>query len=113
MGAAERSLALAGGCVGLGTLNVLAKKRPGVAAAVWASRRGDGLTAADVAKFNEQYPALEVRHTEAFHDRYLVLDGEVDYRVGASVKDAGRKAFGVDRLGDAALVEAVLSQLRG
>ena len=113
VGSAERSVVLVDGYVGLGTLNVLAKKRPGVAATVWASRRGDRLTAADVETFNEQYPTLEVRHTEAFHDRYLILDGEVGYHVGASVKDAGRKAFGVDRLGDAALVEAVLSQLRG
>ena len=113
VGSAERSVVLVDGYVGLGTLNVLAKKRPGVAATVWASRRGDRLTAADVEKFNEQYPTLEVRHTEAFHDRYLILDGEVGYHVGASVKDAGRKAFGIDRLGDLALVEAVLSQLRG
>ena len=113
VGSAERSVVLVDGYVGLGTLNVLAKKRPGVAATVWASRRGDGLTAADVAKFNEQYPTLEVRHTEVFHDRYLILDDTVGYHVGASVKDAGKKAFGVDRLGDRALVEAVLSQLRG
>lgn len=113
VGSAERSVVLVDGYVGLGTLNVLAKKRPGVAATVWTSRRGDRLTAADVATFNEQYPTLEVRHTETFHDRYLILDGAAGYHVGASVKDAGRKAFGVDRLGDTALVEAVLSQLRG
>lgn len=41
-GAAERTVVLVDGHVGPGTLNVLARKRPGGTATIWASRKGDG-----------------------------------------------------------------------
>lgn len=41
----------------------------------------------DVGNFNSQYPTLAVKYTRAFHDRFLILDRETAYHVGASIKD--------------------------
>lgn len=78
---------------------------------LWAKEHGDRLTEGDVATFNAQYPTLEVRHTEAFHDRYPILDGAIGYHIGASIKDAGKKCFGINLMWDGAMVESVLERL--
>ena len=52
----------------------------------------------DVEKFNAQYPALAVRFSEKFHDRFLILDDEELYLIGASLKDLGRKCFAFTKL---------------
>lgn len=111
VGKAEREIVLVDGYVGLGTLNILAKKRDGVVVTLWAKEHGDRLTESDVATFNAQYPTLEVRHTEAFHDRFLILDGTTGYHIGASLKDAGKKCFGINFMQDEAMVESVLEKL--
>ena len=111
VGTAEREIVLVDGYVDLGTLNILAKKREGVVVHLWAKEHGDRLTEGDVATFNAQYPTLEVRHTEAFHDRYLILDGTTGYHIGASIKDAGKKCFGINLMQDEAMVESVLEKL--
>ena len=46
-------------------------------------------------KFVAQHPQfrLEVRKTKEFHDRFLIIDDTAIYHIGASIKDAGEKAF--------------------
>ena len=110
MGRAEREIVLVDGYVDLGTLNVL-KKRASVSVTVWAKRKGDKLTDADVETFRAQYGPFELRHTEAFHDRFLILDGKTGYHVGASLKNAGKKCFEISLMQDEAMVGAVLSRL--
>ena len=36
-----------------------------------------------------------------FHDRFLILDGKFVYHIGASLKDAGKKCFGITLMKDA------------
>lgn len=107
---AEREIVLIDGYVDVGTLNVLAKKRDGVAVTVWTHPR-TRLTQRDVDTFNAQYPQLTVRHTTAFHDRFLFIDGTEGYLVGASLKDAGRRSFGIARIEDPETVAAILARL--
>lgn len=107
---AKREIVLIDGYVDTGTLNILAKKQSGVSVTVWTHPK-TSLTARDVATFNVQYPALEVRHTASFHDRFLILDGSEGYLVGASLRDAGKKNFAVACIEDAPIVDAVLDRL--
>ena len=97
---AEQEIILIDGYVDVSTLNVLAKKQPGVAVTIYTFTKTK-LTAQDVAKFNAQYPKLEVKHTNIFHDRFLILDGKTVYHIGASLKDAGKKCFGITLMKDA------------
>ena len=101
--------------VGAGTLDLLAKKRKGVSVEVVTSRRGNRMAATDVAKFNAQYGGLSVRTSEAFHDRFLVIDDRELYLVGASLKDLGRKCFGFTKMdaGEIAGLKARISTSHG
>lgn len=107
---AESRVVLVDGYVDTTTLNILAKKAKGVSVTIWTHPKTK-LTVRDIETFNAQYPSLEVRHTTAFHDRFLILDGSEGYLVGASLKDAGKRSFAVTRIEDAAIVQTVLSKL--
>jgi hypothetical protein len=64
-------------------------------------------------RFMEQYATLhiELRRSREFHDRFIVLDNTKCYHVGASIKDAGNRAFMINELNDASNVEALLQQI--
>lgn len=108
---AEREIALIDGYVDVNTLNLLAKKQPNVRVKcyTYASAR---LTNQDVAQFNVQYPTLEVTRTQVFHDRFLILDGTTAYHIGASLKDAGKKCFGITLLEEPQLIADLLNRLQ-
>ena len=97
---ADQEIILVDGYVDVSTLNVLAKKKSGVAVTIYTFPKTK-LTAQDVAAFNAQYPQLDVKYTNVFHDRFLILDGKTVYHIGASLKDAGKKCFGITLMKDA------------
>ena len=59
-----------------------------------------------------EYPKLTVKKTQVFHDRFIILDGKTAYHIGASIKDAGKKCFGISRLEDARIVSDLLNRLK-
>ena len=63
----------------------------------------------DIAKHNAQYPAIDVKEFKKSHDRFLILDDNV-YLIGASLKDAGKKWFGVTKM-EAVDTERLISKL--
>ncbi|MCH4083707.1 MAG: ORF6N domain-containing protein [Olsenella sp.] len=107
---AKREIVLVDGYVDTGTLNVLAKKHSDVRVTIWTHPK-TRLTQRDVDTFNAQYPKLEVRHTDTFHNRFLILDGTEAYLVGASLKDAWKKTFGIARIEDEKIVRSILERL--
>ncbi|MDY0143843.1 MAG: RhuM family protein [Lentimicrobium sp.] len=44
----------------------------------------------DIKKHNQQYPKIEVKKFEKSHDRFLIIDNEIVYHIGASLKDLGK-----------------------
>lgn len=62
----------------------------------------------ELAAFRKQVPQvdIEVRTSSAFHDRFVVIDGTEVYHVGASLKDAGRRAFMISRIESAEIASA-------
>lgn len=107
---AEKEITLIDGYVDVGTLNLLAKKNEGVSVTVYTHQR-TRLSNIDVANFNAQYPALEVKYTSVFHDRFLILDGKTAYHIGASLKDAGKKTFGITLINDESITKDILLRL--
>ncbi|WP_448983657.1 ORF6N domain-containing protein [Olsenella uli] len=107
---AKREIVLVDGYVDTGTLNILAKKGPGVAVTVWTHPKTN-LTERDVTTFSAQYPTLMVKHTTSFHDRFLILDGTDGYLVGASLKDAGKKSFAITKLEDFSIIGSIVAAL--
>ena len=47
----------------------------------------------DIEKYNKQYNNLQVKTTKKYHDRFLIIDDEIVYHIGASLKDLGNKVF--------------------
>ena len=107
---AEQEITLIDGYVDIGTLNLLSKKNENVTVTIYTQNR-TRLTKADAENFNAQYPTLEVKYTSAFHDRFLILDRKTAYHVGASLKDAGKKCFGINLIHDAGIVKDILQRL--
>lgn len=107
---AEKGITLIDGYVDVGTLNLLSKKNENVSVTIYTQKR-TRLTNADVENFNAQYPTLEVKYTKAFHDRFLILDRETAYHVGASLKDAGKKCFGINLIQNAGIIKDILQRL--
>ena len=108
---AEKEITLIDGYVDVGTLNLLSKKNENVSVTIYTQKR-TRLSKTDVENFNAQYPTLEVKYTKVFHDRFLILDKETAYHVGASLKDAGKKCFGINLIQDAGIIKDILQRLK-
>ena len=108
---ATKDIILIDGYVDIGTLNLLAKKKNGVDVEIH-TFSNTRLTEADVTKFNSQYPTLTVKYTNAFHDRFLILDQKEAYHIGASLKDAGKKCFAIALLQEEGLLKELLGRLQ-
>ena len=97
IGHAKKEIILIDGYVDVITLNILAKKSIGVNVFTYTLPTAK-ISAQDITNFNAQYPTLTVRKTTAFHDRFLIIDGKEGYHIGASLKDAGKKCFGINKI---------------
>lgn len=107
---ATKEIILIDGYVDVDTLNILAKKNIGVDVKIYTYASAP-LTNRDAANFNAQYPTLTVKKTQVFHDRFIILDGKAAYHIGASIKDAGKKCFGISVLEDPGMVTDLLNRL--
>lgn len=108
---AQKEIILIDGYVDVNTLNILAKKNAGVDVKIY-TYPGASLTNADVSNFNAQYPQITVKRTVVFHDRFIILDGSVVYHVGASLKDAGKKCFGISLITDPTIALELVNRLK-
>jgi len=52
----------------------------------------------DIEKYNSQYKNLEIYEFELSHDRFLIIDEEYIYHIGASIKDLGKKWFAFSKM---------------
>ena len=111
MGRADKTIKLIDGYVDIVTLNIVAKKKMGVDVCIY-TQPGSGLSRQDVVNFNAQYPNLEIMYTTAFHDRFLILDDTVAYHIGASIKDAGKKCFGINKIEDIFVLDEILRKVQ-
>ena len=107
---AEKELILIDNYVDVNTLNILSKKKDGVNVLIVTSGNGN-LTEKDIAKFNSQYPKLTVKISKDFHDRFLIIDRKEVYHIGASIKDAGKKSFGITKLEVEDLTKSLLAKV--
>jgi len=104
---AEKSITLIDGYVDVTTLNIIAKKTTDVKVEIYTLPSAK-LSKQDISVFNMQYPNLVAKHTTAFHDRFLVIDEMQGYHLGASIKDAGKKCFGINKIEDIQTIRDLL-----
>ena len=78
-------------------LKMLQKKNKSVQVIILTSQKCN-LTKLDIKKFNEQYGTLKIARTDKFHDRFIIIDNKELYHCGASLKDLGKKCFGINKI---------------
>lgn len=89
-------------------LKMLAKKNSNVEVVILTSEKSN-IENLDVKKFNKEYPILKVAKTTKFHDRFIVIDNKEMYHLGASIKDLGKKCFGINRIEDVEIIEKIIN----
>jgi hypothetical protein len=86
----------------------LAKRKEGVTATIYTERIPASLRL-DIDKHNAQYPPITIHRIPHVHDRFLIIDDQELYHIGASIKDLGKKWFAFSRMDS--LVSDVLSRI--
>lgn len=92
-------------------LEMLSKKNKEVEVVILTSNNCN-LTKLDIEKFNKQYPILKLAKTSIFHDRFIVIDNKNLYHIGASLKDLGKKCFGVNRIEDINFIKNIENNIK-
>ena len=88
-------------------LEMLSKKKDNVEVVILTSNKSN-IKNIDIQKFNKQYPTLKVAKTDKFHDRFIILDEKETYHLGASIKDLGKKCFGINKIENDDIIETLL-----
>ncbi|MDI9504328.1 MAG: ORF6N domain-containing protein [Bacillota bacterium] len=107
---AQNKLVLIDNYVDTNTLNLLCKKNKGVSVLIAGAGNGS-LTIKDISKFNAQYNGLTVKTRNDFHDRFLIIDNSEVYLIGASIKDAGKKSFGIMKIEDQTIIDSIIRKV--
>ena len=108
---ADKNIILIDGYVDIVTLNILAKKKDSVDVVCYVLPNAK-ITNQDISNFNAQYPTLDVKKTTAFHDRFLIIDNTTAYHIGASIKDAGKKCFGINKIEDEETIKSLIKRAK-
>ncbi len=89
-------------------LKMLAKKSKQVEVTIFTTDKSN-IQKIDIEKFNKEYPKLTVLKTNKFHDRFVIIDEKEMYHLGASIKDLGKKCFGINKIEDLRFIKQVIS----
>ena len=109
VGQANREILLIDGYIAEITLNILAQKNVGIDVFAY-TLPSARISSQDINNFNAQYPTLTIKKTIAFHDRFLIIDGVEGYHIGVSLKDAGKKCFGVNKIEGMDVVKDIMKK---
>lgn len=89
-------------------LKMLTKKKNNVEVMILTSKKSN-IEDLDIKKFNKEYPMLSVSKTNKFHDRFIVIDNKEMYHLGASIKDLGKKCFGINKIEDQQIIQKIIN----
>ena len=89
-------------------LKMLTKKKDNVEVVILTSDKSN-IQNIDIQKFNKEYPILKIAKTNKFHDRFIVIDNEEMYHLGASIKGVGKKCFGINKIEDKEIIGKIIN----
>jgi len=106
---AEKSIVLIDNYIDDSVFTLFTKRKKGVDFTCYTKSITKGLKL-DVKKHNQQYPPIEIKELKTAHDRFLIIDEQELYHIGASLKDLGKKWFAFSKMDMEAL--NMLKQLK-
>lgn len=107
---ADQSIILLDNYVDDTVLTLLSKRKQGVDCLILTKDIGKQLQL-DLDKHKAQYPPIAVKVLDKAHDRFLILDKQEIYHIGASLKDLGKRWFAFSKLDASGLT--ILENLKG
>ena len=108
---ALKEIVLIDNYVDRGTLDILSHKKRNTSIRIITSKEGNKTTEKEIRTFNAQYGNLSIEITDKVHDRFLILDGKEMYHIGASIKDASRKLFGMELINNPVITQFILENV--
>ena len=93
------------------TLDILTKKKLDVTILLITDKNKSKITKIDIDKFNSEYKGLNIKYTNIFHDRFIIIDNKKLYHIGSSLKDLGKKVFGINIINEKTFRENLLSKI--
>lgn len=78
-------------------LLMLTKRQPNVKVELYGKNTSQQFTL-DLQKHNQQYPSIEYYQFVDAHDRFIIIDNQDIYHLGASLKDLGKKWFAFSKM---------------
>ena len=105
---ANKSILIIDNYVDDSILKMLTKKKSSVEVVILTSNKSN-IQNIDIQKFNKEYPILKIAKTNKFHDRFIVIDSREMYHLGASIKDLGKKCFGINKIEDKEIIERIIN----
>lgn len=94
---AKKSILLIDNYVNESVLTMLSGKNKGVQVDIYTKELSNALLLAQD-KFNSQYGNLSLHQTNRVHDRFMIIDNQTIYLIGASLKDAGKRLFAFTKM---------------
>lgn len=109
---AKNSIILIDGYVDENTLAFFPGKEPSITLRILTKEKSITPTfKRAIELYNKQYGNLEIKTSENYHDRFLILDDKIFYHIGASIKDAGNKVFMYSKIEDSDIMNLIRSKL--
>jgi hypothetical protein len=109
-GQSKKSIRIIDGYIDASVIDLLTGKPPEVVVEILTKE-----TAKDVAvvgkAFAKQHGKLAIRQSDAFHDRFIILDNKIFYHLGASIKDLGRRTFMFSLLEEKEMIESLMKKI--
>ena len=90
-------------------LTMMSRKQEGVQVDIYTKDISSALQLAEK-NFNAQYEGLALHTTSICHDRFLIIDEETIYLIGASLKDAGKRLFAFTQM-DSSQIKTIKERL--
>ncbi len=76
---------------------MLSKRKSNVDATIYTASVSEQLHL-DLRRYNAQYDPIDVKLFTRSHDRFIIIDRETVYHLGASLKDLGKKWFAFSKI---------------
>jgi hypothetical protein len=94
---AQKSIILIDNYIDESVLLLLSKRNISVKATIYSGNITKEFKL-DLDKFNKQYDKIEVKLFTKTHDRFMIIDNNIVYHIGASLKDLGKKWFAFSKI---------------
>jgi hypothetical protein len=107
---AKKIIVIIDGYVDESVLNILTAKDSAVEVNILTKNVTPSFKASANA-FNKQFGKLYIRESQAFHDRFVIIDDQDFYHFGASIKDLGNKGFMFSRIEEQIVINLLRKEL--